>query len=394
MDWEPGPTDGPPSAERPPPAATAPDRQVHLRAVRDRPRQPLRPRRRAGRRRATRPRLQPALHPRPPRARARPTSSTRSATTSAATSPGCRSATPPSRSSRTSSSGRIKARDMTAFKNRFREVDVLLLDDVQFLAEKARTEEELFHTFNALRDAGKQLVMTSDRPPDELQSLEQRLGERFGSGLVVSHRPARHPRPARDPREARPAGRRGGRTRAAGGDRRAREHQRPRPGGGADPGGGLRLPARRAPDRRARPPAPEEDRPRTEPTPAACPRSSRPPPTPSRSTPETARGPRPPARRRPRPQGRDVPRARAHRSEPARDRPRLRRPRPLHRPVRRPQHRYRGPPRSRAGDDCGEPASTRWPTGSARRLDCKNPQPGPPLAVTPIRTAEPRPSQP
>lgn len=80
----------------------------------------------------------------------------------------------------------VKARDMTNFKNSFREVDVLLLDDVQFLAEKARTEEELFHTFNALRDAGKQLVMTSDRPPDELQSLEQRLGERFSSGLVVS----------------------------------------------------------------------------------------------------------------------------------------------------------------------------------------------------------------
>ena len=60
---------------------------------------------------------------------------------------------------------------------------------MQFLAEKARTEEELFHTFNALRDAGKQLVMTSDRPPDELQSLEQRLGERFGSGLVVSVEP-------------------------------------------------------------------------------------------------------------------------------------------------------------------------------------------------------------
>jgi len=80
----------------------------------------------------------------------------------------------------------LKARDMASFKGSFREVDVLLLDDVQFLAEKARTEEELFHTFNALRDAGKQLVMTSDRPPDELESLEQRLGERFGSGLVVS----------------------------------------------------------------------------------------------------------------------------------------------------------------------------------------------------------------
>lgn len=80
----------------------------------------------------------------------------------------------------------VQARDMTAFKQSFRAVDVLLLDDVQFLAEKARTEEELFHTFNALRDAGKQLVMTSDRPPHELKALEERLGERFGSGLVVS----------------------------------------------------------------------------------------------------------------------------------------------------------------------------------------------------------------
>jgi chromosomal replication initiator protein len=83
----------------------------------------------------------------------------------------------------------VQARDTPAFKERFREVDVLLLDDVQFLAEKAKTEEELFHTFNALRDAGKQLVMTSDRPPDELESLEERLGERFGSGLVVSLEP-------------------------------------------------------------------------------------------------------------------------------------------------------------------------------------------------------------
>jgi chromosomal replication initiator protein len=80
----------------------------------------------------------------------------------------------------------IQTRDMAAFKQSFREVDVLLLDDVQFLAEKARTEEELFHTFNALKDTGKQLVMTSDRSPDELEALEDRLGERFGSGLVVS----------------------------------------------------------------------------------------------------------------------------------------------------------------------------------------------------------------
>ncbi len=80
----------------------------------------------------------------------------------------------------------IQGRSMSTFKDRFRNIDVFLLDDVQFLAEKAKTEEELFHTFNALRDSGKQLVMTSDRPPDELHELEERLGERFGSGLVVS----------------------------------------------------------------------------------------------------------------------------------------------------------------------------------------------------------------
>ncbi len=80
----------------------------------------------------------------------------------------------------------IRARDTSAFKERFRGVDVLLLDDVQFLADKARTEEELFHTFNALRDSGRQLVMTCDRSPDDLEGLEQRLGERFASGLVVN----------------------------------------------------------------------------------------------------------------------------------------------------------------------------------------------------------------
>ena len=75
--------------------------------------------------------------------------------------------------------------DMRAFKEGFRGVDVLLLDDVQFLAEKVATEEELFHTFNVLRESGRQLVMTSDRTPGELAGLEQRLGERFASGLVV-----------------------------------------------------------------------------------------------------------------------------------------------------------------------------------------------------------------
>jgi chromosomal replication initiator protein len=71
------------------------------------------------------------------------------------------------------------------FKGRFRHIDVLLLDDVQFLERKAKTEEEFFHTFNALHDAGRQIVLTSDRPPHDLQALEDRLRERFEAGLVA-----------------------------------------------------------------------------------------------------------------------------------------------------------------------------------------------------------------
>jgi chromosomal replication initiator protein len=71
------------------------------------------------------------------------------------------------------------------FKSRFRHVDVLLLDDVQFLERKTKTEEEFFHTFNALHDGGRQIVLTSDRPPHDLQALEDRLRERFAAGLVA-----------------------------------------------------------------------------------------------------------------------------------------------------------------------------------------------------------------
>ena len=80
----------------------------------------------------------------------------------------------------------VRTHNTHAFKERFRGVDVLLLDDVQFLADKARTEEELFHTFNELHDSGRQLVMTSDRSPAQLEAIADRLGERFGSGLVVA----------------------------------------------------------------------------------------------------------------------------------------------------------------------------------------------------------------
>jgi chromosomal replication initiator protein len=75
------------------------------------------------------------------------------------------------------------------FKTSFRQVDVLLVDDVQFLERKTKTEEEFFHTFNALYDAGRQIVLSSDRPPQDLQALEDRLRERFEAGLVADIKP-------------------------------------------------------------------------------------------------------------------------------------------------------------------------------------------------------------
>jgi chromosomal replication initiator protein len=79
----------------------------------------------------------------------------------------------------------LERREIDAFKSRFRRADVLLIDDVQFLERKVKTEEELFHTFNALYESGSQLVLTSDRLPADLETLEDRLRERFESGLVT-----------------------------------------------------------------------------------------------------------------------------------------------------------------------------------------------------------------
>src|SRR6478672_7366688 len=81
--------------------------------------------------------------------------------------------------------GAVRTEGAAAFKTRFRGADVLLIDDIQFLASKQRTEEEFFHTFNALYETGRQLVFTSDRPPSELAGLEDRLRERFECGLVI-----------------------------------------------------------------------------------------------------------------------------------------------------------------------------------------------------------------
>jgi chromosomal replication initiator protein len=83
----------------------------------------------------------------------------------------------------------VRDDSMEGFKNKYRTIDVLLIDDIQFLQKKEQTQEEFFHTFNTLYDAGKQIVITSDRHPKGLATLEDRLVSRFEWGLITDIQP-------------------------------------------------------------------------------------------------------------------------------------------------------------------------------------------------------------
>jgi chromosomal replication initiator protein len=141
----------------------------------------------------------------------------------------------------------IRSNSTGQFKRKYRQVDVLLVDDIQFMEGKEGLQEEFFHNFNELHGANKQIVISSDRPPKAIATLEDRLRTRFEWGLITDVQPPDfETRPGHPAQEGRPGAHRHP-GRGARVHRQPHHEQHPGARGGVDPGVGVRQPHPRAP---------------------------------------------------------------------------------------------------------------------------------------------------